>query len=71
MQKSFQLENGTTKAHLKNLTEYFVFLYEFSKMGEVESQFLISVQAISKMVNFYLGHKSNDFVSMRTMRTEF
>lgn len=33
-------------------------------MGEVESQFLIAVQAISKMVNFYLGHKATDFVSI-------
>nr|XP_012145219.1 PREDICTED: ubiquitin carboxyl-terminal hydrolase 34 isoform X2 [Megachile rotundata] len=50
------------KQHLKHLTEYFSFLYEFSKMGEEETLFLIRVQAISTMVNFYLGHKTHEFV---------
>lgn len=50
------------KQHLKHLTEYFSFLYEFSKMGEEETVFLIRVQAISTMVNFYLGHKTHEFV---------
>jgi ubiquitin carboxyl-terminal hydrolase 34 len=58
----FQLEHGA-KAHLKHLAEYFAFLNEFSKMGEEESQFLISVNAISSMVNFYLGQKAQDCVS--------
>jgi ubiquitin carboxyl-terminal hydrolase 34 len=57
----FQMEHGA-KAHLKHLTEYFAFLNEFSKMGEEESQFLISVHAISSMVNFYLGQKAQDYV---------
>ncbi|KAK1132977.1 hypothetical protein K0M31_014343 [Melipona bicolor] len=50
------------KQHLKHLTEYFSFLYEFSKMGEEETLFLIRVQAISTMINFYLGHKTHEFV---------
>ncbi|KAG7202552.1 hypothetical protein KM043_009748 [Ampulex compressa] len=49
------------KQHLKHLTEYFSFLYEFSKMGEEETLFLIRVQAISTMVNFYLGYKTHEF----------
>ncbi|KAI5706705.1 hypothetical protein M8J75_010579 [Diaphorina citri] len=57
------LEHGA-KAHLKHLTEYFSLLYDFSKMGEEESQFLIAVHAISLMVNFYLGPKSNEFVDV-------
>lgn len=48
------------KQHLKHLTEYFGFLYEFSKMGEEETLFLIRVQAVSTMVNFYLGHKTHE-----------
>lgn len=56
------MEHGA-KPHLKHLTEYFALLYEFSKMGEDESQFLISIHAISTMVNFYLGQKSHDYVS--------
>ncbi|KAK0163763.1 hypothetical protein PV328_002459 [Microctonus aethiopoides] len=50
------------KQHLKHLTEYFSFLYEFCKMGEEETLFLIRVQAISTMVNFYLGHKTHEMV---------
>lgn len=48
------MEHGA-KAHLKHLTEYFGFLYEFSKMGEEESKFLLGVGAIHTMVHFYLG----------------
>nr|CAD7454071.1 unnamed protein product [Timema tahoe] len=57
------MEHGA-KAHLKHLSEYFAFLNEFSKMGEEESQFLISVHAISSMVNFYLGQKAQDYVEV-------
>nr|XP_023025188.1 ubiquitin carboxyl-terminal hydrolase puf [Leptinotarsa decemlineata] len=57
------MEHGA-KAHLKHLTEYFGFLYEFSKMGEDESKFLLAVGAINTMVHFYLGQKVNDFVDV-------
>ncbi|KAJ8971929.1 hypothetical protein NQ314_000472, partial [Rhamnusium bicolor] len=57
------MEHGA-KAHLKHLTEYFGFLYEFSKMGEEESKFLLAVGAINTMVHFYLGQKVNDFVDV-------
>lgn len=56
------MEHGA-KPHLKHLTEYFGFLYEFSKMGEEECKFLLAVGAINSMVHFYLGQKANDFVS--------
>lgn len=56
------MEHGA-KAHLKHLTEYFGFLYEFSKMGEEEAKFLLAIGAINTMVHFYLGHKAHDFVS--------
>lgn len=58
----FKMEHGA-KAHLKHLTEYFGFLYEFSKMGEEESKFLLAAGAINTMVHFYLGQKAHDFVS--------
>ncbi|XP_066257421.1 ubiquitin carboxyl-terminal hydrolase puf [Euwallacea similis] len=57
------MEHGA-KAHLKHLTEYFNFLYEFSKMGDEESKFLLAVGAINSMVHFYLGQKANDFVDV-------
>lgn len=57
------MEHGA-KAHLKHLTEYFGFLYEFSRMGEEESKFLLAVGAIHTMIDFYLGHKVHEFVSI-------
>lgn len=56
------MEHGA-KSHPKHLTEYFGFLYEFSKMGEDETKFLLASDAISTMVHFYLGQGANDFVS--------
>jgi hypothetical protein len=48
------------KSHLKNLTEYFNLLYEFAKMGEIEVEFLLKIEAISIIVNFYMNAcKSN------------
>ena len=64
------MEHGA-KAHLKHLTEYFSFLFEFSRMGEEESKFLLAVGAIHKIVDFYLGHKVNDFVSSIIPKTFF
>lgn len=57
------MEHGA-KAHLKHLTEYFGFLYEFSRMGDEEAHFLIAIGAIHTMVQFYLGHKAHDFVDV-------
>ncbi|XP_077522254.1 ubiquitinyl hydrolase 1 puf isoform X3 [Amblyomma americanum] len=56
------IEHGA-KQHLRHLTEYFAFLLEFAKMGEEECQFLLSIEAISTIVSFYLGHKL-DYVEM-------
>lgn len=64
------MEHGA-KTHLKHLTEYFALLLEFSKMGEEECQFLISVHAISTMVNFYLGQKSHEYVSFSELEYQF
>ncbi|KAK4884213.1 hypothetical protein RN001_000484 [Aquatica leii] len=57
------MEHGA-KAHLKHLTEYFGFLYEFSRMGEEESKFLLAAGAINTMVHFYLGQKAHDFIDV-------
>ncbi|KAK5649017.1 hypothetical protein RI129_003909 [Pyrocoelia pectoralis] len=57
------MEHGA-KAHLKHLTEYFGFLYEFSRMGEEESKFLLVAGAINTMVHFYLGQKAHDFIDV-------
>ncbi|XP_075983253.1 ubiquitinyl hydrolase 1 puf [Anticarsia gemmatalis] len=51
------MENGA-RSHLRHLTEYFSLLYEFSKMGEEEGKFMLRINAISSMVNFYLGQNT-------------
>ncbi|KAG1678108.1 Ubiquitin carboxyl-terminal hydrolase 34 [Nymphon striatum] len=60
------IEHGA-KQHLKHLTEYFAFLYEFAKMGDEEGQFLLSIDAISIMINFYLGQKNTEFLFLMRM----
>lgn len=48
--------NMTTKPYIKHLTEYFNFLLEFSKQGDEECQFLLSIDAISTIIDFYLNY---------------
>lgn len=55
------LENGA-KAHLRHLTEFFGLLYEFSRMGEEETKFLLHINVIKSVADFYLGHKNQDCV---------
>lgn len=56
---------GGQKPHSKYLAEYFAFLYEFAKLGEEECLFLLNVEAIATMVNFYTGHKlQENYVSL-------
>lgn len=52
------------KNYIRNMSEYFALLHEFSKLGDEESKFLIAIQCISTVVNFYLGLKGHEFVSM-------
>lgn len=43
------------RPHLKHLTDYFNLLYEFTKMGEIEVEFMLKMEAISIIiVHFYL-----------------
>lgn len=56
------LENGA-KAHLRHLTEFFGLLYEFSRMGEEETTFLLKTNVIKSVSDFYLGNKNQDSVS--------
>lgn len=61
------METGA-RSHLRHLTEYFSLLYEFSKMGEEEGKFMLRINAISSMVNFYLG-QNNTVVSEQNYYT--
>lgn len=56
------MEHGA-KAHLRHLSEFFGLLYEFSKMGEEESLFLLRINIIKSIADFYLGNKNTDNVS--------
>lgn len=64
-----QLDHGV-RPHSKFLTEYLKnspsCWSNFAKMGDEESFFLINVNAISTMVNFYLGQKQAEtYVSIQ------
>ncbi|XP_059086581.1 ubiquitin carboxyl-terminal hydrolase puf-like [Tigriopus californicus] len=48
------LDSGAARPHLKYLTEIFRFLHDFAKLGEEEMRFLLSINAISSLVEFYL-----------------
>ncbi|XP_023337043.1 ubiquitin carboxyl-terminal hydrolase 34 [Eurytemora carolleeae] len=48
------LESGTAKPHLKHVTELFSFLLDFTKLGDQEAEFLLTIQAITSCVEFYL-----------------
>lgn len=52
------------KNFIRNMTEYFALLHEFSKLGDEESKFLITIQCITTVVNFYLCLKGHEFVSI-------
>lgn len=58
------MEHGA-KAHLRHLSEFFGLLYEFSRMGEEEALFLLKINVIRSVADFYLGHKTQDSVSVR------
>ena len=48
------LDSGSARPHLRYWTEFFRFLYDFAKLGEEETRFLLSVRAITSLVDFYL-----------------
>ncbi|XP_050545386.1 ubiquitin carboxyl-terminal hydrolase 34 [Daktulosphaira vitifoliae] len=63
IQTVVSLMQQNIKNFIRNMTEYFTLLHEFSKLGDEESKFLISIQCITTVVNFYLslkGHEQND-----------
>jgi ubiquitin carboxyl-terminal hydrolase 34 len=64
------LENGA-KAHLRHLTEFFGLLHEFSRMGEEETKFLLHINVIKSVADFYLGHKNQDCGRISSFSSEF
>ncbi|XP_040156645.1 ubiquitin carboxyl-terminal hydrolase puf isoform X1 [Anopheles arabiensis] len=53
------MEHGA-KAHSRHLSEFFGLLYEFSRMGEEEALFLLRINVIRSVADFYLGHKGQE-----------
>uniref|UniRef100_A0A1B0CAV9 ubiquitinyl hydrolase 1 n=2 Tax=Lutzomyia longipalpis TaxID=7200 RepID=A0A1B0CAV9_LUTLO len=56
------LMESSAKAHMRNLSEFFGLLYDFSRMGEEEALFLLRINIIRNVADFYLGHKTQDCV---------
>lgn len=56
------MEHGA-KAHLRHLSEFFGLLFEFSRMGDEETLFLLRINIIKCIADLYLGHKNTDNVS--------
>lgn len=55
------MEHGA-KAHLRHLSDFFGLLYEFSRMGEEETSFLLRINIIKSIADFYLGNKNTENV---------
>ncbi|KFB41316.1 hypothetical protein ZHAS_00008912 [Anopheles sinensis] len=55
------MEHGA-KAHSRHLSEFFGLLYEFSRMGEEEALFLLRINVIRSVADFYLGHKGQECI---------
>ncbi|XP_052863668.1 ubiquitin carboxyl-terminal hydrolase puf [Anopheles cruzii] len=55
------MEHGA-KAHSRHLSEFFGLLYEFSRMGEEEAVFLLRINVIRSVADFYLGHKGQECI---------
>lgn len=55
------MEHGA-KAHLRHLSEFFGLLFEFSRMGDEETVFLLRIGVIKSVADFYLGNKTHDNV---------
>ncbi|XP_055381002.1 ubiquitin carboxyl-terminal hydrolase puf [Condylostylus longicornis] len=53
------MEHGA-KPHLRHLSEFFGLLYEFSRMGDEEALFLLRINVIRSVADFYLGNKNQD-----------
>lgn len=58
------MEHGA-KAHLRHLSEFFGLLFEFSRMGDEETVFLLRTNVIRSVADFYLGNKNHDCVSIK------
>ncbi|XP_059621857.1 ubiquitin carboxyl-terminal hydrolase puf [Phlebotomus argentipes] len=56
------LMESSAKAHMRNLSEFFGLLYDFSRMGEEEALFLLRINIIRNVADFYLGHKTQDCI---------
>ncbi|XP_037949040.1 ubiquitin carboxyl-terminal hydrolase puf isoform X2 [Teleopsis dalmanni] len=57
------MEHGA-KAHLRNLSEFFCLLFEFSRMGEEETFFMLHIGVIKSVADFYLGNKSQENIDV-------
>eukprot|EP00794_Sanderia_malayensis_P020521 gene20521-22540_t len=52
------------RSHCKNLGELFHFIYQFVSLGQEECNFMLNIDAITTMVNFYMGLKASEVADM-------
>ncbi|XP_074662968.1 ubiquitin carboxyl-terminal hydrolase 34-like [Tubulanus polymorphus] len=64
IKKMLSITQHGVKPHSKYLSEYFAFFLDFAKMGSEECIFLIQINTISTFINFYMGHKGQDYVEI-------
>lgn len=57
------MEHGA-RQHLRHLSEFFGLLFEFSRMGDEETVFLLRTNVIRSVADFYLGNKSQDCIDV-------
>ena len=58
MSSLLQLLPSSGRKWTKHLSEYFALLLDFAAMGAEEKRFLNSVDTVSALAAFYLGHKA-------------
>ncbi|CAB3983712.1 Ubiquitin carboxyl-terminal hydrolase 34 [Paramuricea clavata] len=60
VQTILKLLSTNVKNHMRNMTELFSFLHQFCQLGSEERRYLLSVNTITTLVNFFFKLKSNE-----------
>ncbi|XP_076442216.1 ubiquitin carboxyl-terminal hydrolase 34-like isoform X2 [Babylonia areolata] len=60
VKKVLAILDTNVRQYSKHLPEYLHFLLDFAKMGEEECAFLLSINCISTLVTFYMGHRQDN-----------
>jgi len=64
MKATLSLLEENVRPHCKNLGELFHFIFQFVSLGQEECIFMLNVDAISSIVQFYMGLKASEVADM-------